>query len=200
MRPVKAALIAGATLLAIAYYGKTTQRVNDTSNSAVTNLVGGTINFFNGGAMQISNNGRAQIERREGYRNTVYADVAGNQTAGIGHLLTRADGYNIGDYVADTVIQSWFNSDISHVENIMARYITVPLNQNQIDALGSAVFNLGSRLFINADGSKTHILADLISGNMQAAAAQLPLWDHAGGVTVPGLYARRVAEMNQFLA
>lgn len=192
---IAAALI---SLLAFAYLSYRNQRKNDTTNSVATDIIGGTINLF-GGGMKISDAGKAAIQHREGYENTVYADSGGRLTVGVGHLLMPADGYNLGEYVPETVIAAWFNSDISHAENIMARYITVSLTQNETDALGSAVFNLGARFFVNADGSKTQVLGDINAGRMAEAAAQFPRWDHVDGVVVAGLETRRISEMQQFL-
>ena len=70
---------------------------------------------------------------------------------------------------------------------------TVPLNQNQFDALVSFVYNLGAGAF---EGST--LLKDLNAHNFAAVPGQLEEWVHAGSQVLPGLVARRKAEARLF--
>lgn len=185
---------------AFAYFNYRNQMPGDTTPSLLIDL-GATVTKLTGSAMTTSPDGRSQIASREGLRYAVYLDSAGYKTAGIGHLLRPADGaLNVGDSVSDAQVQVWFNSDISHAENTVNYYVNVPLTQNQFDALVSAVFNLGSALFKNSDGSETQLLQMLNSYKYNDAAKQLLRFVHAGGVVVAGLETRRVSEYTQFMA
>jgi lysozyme len=55
------------------------------------------------------------------------------------------------------------------------------------------VFNLGAGNF-----QSSTLLKLLNSGDYQGASGQFPLWNHAGGVVVAGLTARRLAEQTLF--
>jgi lysozyme len=69
--------------------------------------------------------------------------------------------------------------------------LSFQLTQNQFDALVSFSFNLGC-------GSLADLLPDLNSNNFAGATAQMKLYVHAGGATLPGLVTRRNAEVALF--
>jgi lysozyme len=75
------------------------------------------------------------------------------------------------------------------------RSLDVAVNQNQFDALVSFTFNVGGE---NEEHSTLIRLVN--NGRSNEAAAQFPLWDHSGGVEIPGLKARRLAEQALFLS
>lgn len=190
----------GGLLLLQAYKSYTTQSPKDTGNSVLIDM-GAALKSLAGGNLTTSQAGRDAIAQREGVVYQVYADVAGYLTAGVGHLLRKADGsFQIGDAVSASQVSAWFNADVAHAENTVNFYVTVPLNQNQFDALVSMCFNLGSAMFKNSDGSNTRLLAYLNAGQYDQAAAEMLRWNHAGGVVVAGLTVRRAQEQMQFMA
>jgi lysozyme len=71
--------------------------------------------------------------------------------------------------------------------------VTYPINQNEFDALVDFSFNDGNAAL---DGST--LLKDVNEGNLDGAAAQFQLWDHAAGKVVAGLLRRRLAEAAEF--
>lgn len=168
--------------------------------------LGATMQGLTGSTMTTSPGGRAALVQREGRVNTVYLDEGGKPTGGIGHLMTKADmaNYNVGDSIDEQTIDDWFNSDVAKAENTVLHYVSVPLTQNQFDALVSATFNIGPKLFHNFDSNTdTHVLTYLNMGEYQLAAEALKQWDHVsqGGVMVvsAGLLKRRTAEAVQFM-
>lgn len=140
------------------------------------------------------------IKAREGVRYAVYADAIGLLTGGIGHLLQPSDGsWSNGDAIDPAQVDAWFASDISRAENIVKRYVSVPLTQNQFDALVSVVFNTGSHFFRNRDGTQTHVSKFIDAGDFASAAAQFDRWVFgANGVRLAGLVTRRAGERAQF--
>ncbi len=149
-------------------------------------------------AMSISANGRKLIEQFEGLYTRAYQDVAGIWTIGYGHTTTAglprvAPGMVITPTQADQIL----SSDLAAVEVDINHHVSVPLNQNQFDALGSFDFNTGeldhSSLlsYINRGGTLPEIITNFFL-----------MWDHAhvNGVlaVVKGLQNRRIAEAKLF--
>jgi lysozyme len=196
---IKYFLIAGGGFLAYDWFNR-----NPSDSLLIGTLMDivATLKGLIGTNMKTSANGKIQIEQREGNRAVVYADVSGNLTAGIGHLLQPADGnYSLGDTVTPQQIATWFASDIAHAENIVNASVSgVILDQNEFDALVSAAFNLGTKLFRNSNGTETGFSAALNAGDYATAMQHFLLFDKSGGVQVAGLDTRRASEQAQFNA
>jgi lysozyme len=161
------------------------------SQGVLTDLISGVTGL----GMQLSSNGAAALQQREGYNSTVYQDTGGLLTCGTGHLLTPLDKlqYGLGVVVPDATCAAWFAQDCAHAAALVNRYVTVPLNQNQFDALTSMAFNLGGQLFVNSDGSTTMILGALNSGDYAGASAHIMDWVIPASIT-----SRRQSEQAQF--
>lgn len=139
--------------------------------------------------MNYSENGRKATEGFEGLRLTSYQDSVGVWTIGYGHT----SGVHAGMTCTAEQADQWLQEDIQGAVYVVNKVVTVPLNQNQFDALVDFVFNLGSGNFQNST-----LLKLLNQGNYQGAANEFPKWNHAGGVVVAGLTKRRNAEMVLF--
>jgi lysozyme len=81
----------------------------------------------------------------------------------------------------------------------------VPMTIAQRTALGSFVYNVGpgevgdkDGFVWLADGSHSTLYKCLIARDFDGAAAQMPLWDRAGGRVLGGLENRRLAEKQIF--
>lgn len=85
-------------------------------------------------------------------------------------------------------------ADLGTAEAAVNRLVTVPLTQNQFDALVSLVFNIGEGNF-----SKSTLLRRLNAGEREAAAGQFGRWNKSKGVELAGLTKRRAAERELFL-
>jgi lysozyme len=138
--------------------------------------------------MQLSNNGLELIKRSEGFRGQVYLDVAGFPTIGYGHLIKTNERFSNG--ITEQQAATILASDVQEAEEAVGRLVKVALTQGQFDALVDFCFNLGAGRLASST-----LLRDLNAGNHDAAAAQLLSWDHAGGVVIAGLKARREAEL-----
>lgn len=75
----------------------------------------------------------------------------------------------------------------------IVRVTRVPLNTNQLSALADFVYNLGEGTY---NGST--LLKLLNNGDYAGAAAQIDLFDHAGGKVLAGLLRRRQLETTIF--
>ncbi|EHJ0509551.1 lysozyme [Salmonella enterica subsp. enterica serovar Mishmarhaemek] len=140
--------------------------------------------------MKTSDNGRAFIRAGEGVKLAAYQDGGGVWTIGYGHTRGVKQGQVINHEQAD----EFLNNDLRQVESCISERVTVPLNQNQFDALVSFVFNVGRQAF-----SDSTLLKKLNEGNYRAAADQFTRWVYDNDKFVQGLYNRRVAERDLFL-
>ncbi len=67
--------------------------------------------------------------------------------------------------------------------------MTVPLTQNQFDALTSFTYNTGEGAF-----SRSTLLKQLNAGNYNAVPGEMGKWVYGGGRRLQGLVNRRAAE------
>jgi lysozyme len=78
-------------------------------------------------------------------------------------------------------------------EAAVLRYVTVPLNQNQFDALVDFAYNAG------AQNLRISTLLKLLNQSQyDKAAAEFDKWVKGGGKTLPGLIKRRALERQLF--
>lgn len=139
---------------------------------------------------KISRDGLDLIKRWEGCRTNAYRCPAGVWTIGYGHTKTVTPGMMISHTQADNLLLE----DLKEFESAVRRLVTVPLNQNQFDALVSFTFNVG----VGALQGST-LLKLLNAGNYTAAAQQFNKWVRAGKQVLPGLVARREDEYQLFI-
>ena len=142
--------------------------------------------------MQASKNCIDLIKKFEGFSATAYLCPAGVPTIGYGS--TRyADGTRvtlkdpkITEQVATDIIVATLNTEYVPAVN---RYVQVPINQNQFDALVSFVYNLGTKSLLNST-----LLKKLNAGDFAGAAEEFDKWVMAAGKKLAGLVARRSSE------
>ena len=137
--------------------------------------------------MQISAAGLALIKQYEGYRGSVYKDVAGFPTIGYGHKLTAGESYPKG--ITEAQATAILLNDVAGAEQAVNTLVKVPLTQGQFDALVSFTYNLGAGTL-----QRSTLLALLNAGRYAAVPGEMVLFDKAGGKVVEGLRERREAE------
>ena len=140
--------------------------------------------------MNISAEGKSLIRSFEGCRLSAYLDSAGVPTIGWG----RTKGVKMGDTCTQQQADAWFDEELPEYEGYINDMVTVPLEQHQFDALVSWVYNLGPANF----GQST-LLKRLNAGDFIGTAAEFRKWNRAGGVELPGLTRRRMAERAMFM-
>lgn len=150
--------------------------------------------YVGGGTMQISKTGLDLIKKWEGCRLTAYQDIVGVWTIGYG--TTNADKSITGTEIKQGLKITQDTADEWLLKSIQQKYIPkvekynhiYNFNQNQIDALASFAYNIGSIKQLTADGTRSiseiskHILA----------------YNTAGGKVVQGLTNRRKEEKALF--
>jgi lysozyme len=144
-------------------------------------------------AMNFSNAGIRLVEKLEGCILEAYKDDAGVPTIGFGHT----GGVYMGQKITQAQADDLLRKDLKKFVDRVNKYVKVPLNQNQFDALVIFDFNTGSL------GTST-LLKKLNAGDYAGAAAQFDVWnkitDPETGekVVSKGLINRRNAEQALF--
>lgn len=97
---------------------------------------------------RMSDSGLARIRAREAFMPKPYDDGAGNATIGYGHLIRKGEDYSAG--ITEAEADRLFRQDVERVVNPALDRITIDLTQNQVDALGSFIFNVGTGGFMKS--------------------------------------------------
>ena len=135
--------------------------------------------------------------QEEGARRTVYRDVAGYPTVGVGHLVTPADHLEVGDRVSGDQVLDFLERDIAAAQDSARRLAgDLPLTQNEFDALVDLAFNVGEG---NLSAERSPGLnAAIAARDYDAIAAELD-YHHAAGHLARGLVYRSERRANIFL-
>lgn len=137
--------------------------------------------------MKISDKGLQLLKDWEGCRLSVYRDAAGLPTIGIGHLIKKGESFT-----TLTIEQALelLAADLAPFERTVNAGVSVPLAQDQFDALVIFAFNVGAAGF-----AQSTLLKKLNAGNYDAVPEQLMRWTKAGGKQCQGLVNRRQNEI-----
>lgn len=146
--------------------------------------------------MKLSYNGLALIKEFEGYIKKLpngdceaYRCPAGVWTIGWG----CTEGVRPGMVWTRAKAEKELKKEINQFEVGVERAVTVPLTQNQFDALVSFSYNCGLGAL-----KKSTILRKLNSNDYAGAAKAFSLYNKGGGRVLKGLVRRRKAEMELF--
>ena len=139
--------------------------------------------------MKLGERGTEILKYFEGCKLTAYQDSVGVWTIGYGHTKGVYDGMTITQDQAEQMLLS----ELEEYEGYIKDMVTVPLTQNQFDALVVWVYNLGPTNFRNST-----LLKELNAGNYNAAGQEITRWNKAGGKVLAGLVKRREAEAELF--
>lgn len=131
----------------------------------------------------------------EGKRLLAYDDGVGVWSIGFGTTL-YPNGIKVkkGDSCTESQAKAYMTHDLKRFETIVNNKVTVPLNQNQFDALVSLAYNIGATAF-----SQSTLVKKLNADDRHGAAQQFDVWINAGGKRMQGLVNRRKAEKCLFL-
>ena len=140
--------------------------------------------------LHLSTDGDKLIKGFEQFRPTAYQDSGGKWTYGWGATF-KLDGSAVkkGDTISMADADILFDKNILKFENQVKAAITIPLKQNEFDAVVSAFYNaLGVPRFIQHINERDNM------------ALVFPLYDkdQSGNVS-PGLLRRRKSEAEMFV-
>ena len=97
-----------------------------------------------------------------------------------------------------------FDEDLAQFEKMVTDAVTVPLTQNQFDALVSIVYNVGpgskskDGILHLRDGGPSTLIRCLNAGSYDLASEQFLRWVSPGSSVTKGLLRRRTAERELF--
>jgi len=178
--------------------GKLTQKQVDAANQVIATAADTTVADMLGLAidqMVVSLFGVDLICGFEGKRLNAYDDGVGVWTIGFGTTI-YPNGIKVkkGDTCTEAQAKAYMAHDLKEFESAVNNAVTVPLNQNQFDALVSLAYNIGTGAFAGST-----LLKKLNSGDYKGASAQFDVWVKAGGKRMRGLVNRRATEKSLFL-
>lgn len=128
------------------------------------------------------------IRNAEGLRLKAYPDPGTGGapwTIGYGHTGPEVKP---GMVITTDQATSYLVADLARFEQNVT-HLAPKCSDNQFAALVSFAFNCGTSNLKTSTLLRYHN-----AGNYAGAAGQFPLWCHAAGKTLPGLYTRRIAE------
>jgi lysozyme len=146
----------------------------------------------------MSPSGLERIRVSESFSPRTYDDGVGNRTIGYGHMLRHGESFTGG--ITEGRALELFADDVAAIAHRALDKVTVPLTQNQTDALGSFIFNVGPGNFARS------VLPALNAGDFERATTQMARFtkgrnQRSGELTVlRGLAKRRREEIALFKA
>ena len=138
--------------------------------------------------LKASDNFKQALIQEEGVRYTVYRDVAGYPTVGVGHLVEPEDNLRVGDAISEERAMAFLSADLEEAERGVRQLVgALPLYQHEFDALVDLVYNVGIG---NVSPERSPRLnAAIDAGDYDEVASQLD-YTHAGGAVARGLQFR----------
>jgi type VI secretion system secreted protein VgrG len=162
--------------------------------------------------MHISNHGIETLKQIEGMvirnrKHVIYDDKTGEPvprcaplpngaTIGYGHLIKSGESFTHG--ITEDAATEILRADVARAENTVCKTITVPLAQNQFDALVIFAFTIGEKNFARSTVVKYINNPDFISTQYPTLDAAWRAWNKSGGRVVRGLARRREMELKLF--
>lgn len=128
------------------------------------------------------------LAQEEGVRLTVYRDVAGYPTVGVGHLVCPEDRLKVGDTISFERALRLLENDLRQAERAVRRLVgDLMLYQHEFDALADLVYNVGEG---NVSENESPMLNRAIArGEYRDIARELHYY-HAAGAKAKGLVYR----------
>ena len=130
------------------------------------------------------------IKSFEGLKLASYICPAGILTIGYG-----STGHHVtpGKVITEAQAEQLLKDDLDRFEAAVTRLVTVPLTQNQYDALVSFAFNVGISAL-----ERSTLLKRVNAKLFDQARAEFGKWNRGGGRVLAGLTRRRAAEAALF--
>lgn len=166
---------------------------HQTIGSNVTDMMNSGVSLQKVGSMKTSQQGLDFIKQREAFRSEAYQDVGGIWTIGYGTTMIDGRPVKPGMKITKEEALRLKAKDIEQFENVVNKAVTVPLSQNEFDALVSLAYNIGGGAF-----SKSTLVKKLNAGDREGAKQEFMKWNKVSGKEVTGLSNRRGMEAEMF--
>lgn len=137
------------------------------------------------------------IKRFEGFSAKPYLCPAGVPTIGYGSTRDT-DGKPITMQhppITEAQARALLAATLVTYEDAVNRYVKVPLNQNQFDALVDFAYNAGAKNLLTST-----LLKKLNAGDYAGASKEFGKWVYGGTKKLNGLVKRREAERQLFIS
>lgn len=139
-------------------------------------------------ALSVSAAALVGIAVHEGYSDQPYLDSVGVPTIGFG----RTEDVRPNERTTPQRELVRALKDLDGRKAAIARCVTAPLYQHELDAYMSLTYNIGTGAFCGST-----LVKKINAGDYAAACAEILRWNKAGGRVLPGLTIRRQAEYRQ---
>jgi len=141
--------------------------------------------------MKTSNRGIELIKRFEGLRLKAYICSGGVDTIGYGTTILP-NGIKVpkGSTCTKEQAEMFLKNDLEKFESGVRKLVTVPIKQNQFDALVCFAYNVG----LGALGKSTLLKKININPNSEEIESEFMKWSFAKHIQLEGLRLRRKAE------
>ena len=137
------------------------------------------------------------LAQEEGMRLTVYRDVAGYPTVGIGHLVRPEDGLKVGDRITRDQAMAFLKADLAKAEEAVANVVgDLKLYQHEFDALVDLAYNVGEGTLSPAESPALN--RAIATADYDGIAQELD-YRFAGGEVAGGLIHRSERRAQIFL-
>jgi lysozyme len=140
--------------------------------------------------LSVSQTGIDMIKGFEGFRSYPYTCPGGALTIGYGTTMKPGEFTSVTKEQAEALLRK----SIVGFERSIKKLVTVPLSQNQYDALVSFTYNVGAGAL-----KRSTLLKKLNSGDYTGAADELLRFTKSNGKVLEGLEKRRQKERTLFL-
>lgn len=140
--------------------------------------------------LSVSQEGIDMIKDFEGFRSHPYTCPGGALTIGYGTTMKPGEFTSVTKEQAEALLRK----SVAGFEKSIKKLVSVPLNQNQYDALVSFTYNVGAGAL-----KRSTLLKKLNSGDYSAAADELLRFTRSNGKVLEGLEKRRQKERGLFL-
>ena len=117
-------------------------------------------------------------------------------TIGYGHLIKPNEDFRNG--ISESEATELLHADIATAERAVRDNITVPLSQNQFDALTSLVYNIGTKNFTDSTVVKYINNPDFHSSVYLNLESAWKAWNRSQGKVLNGLINRRKNEWDMY--
>lgn len=147
---------------------------------------------------RMSPSGLERIRGSESFSARSYDDGVGNRTIGYGHMVLPGESFTGG--ISEAAGRELFAADVSRIVDPAMDRVTTPLTQNQVDALGSFIYNVGPGNFARS------VLPALNAGDYTRATSEMAQYSKGQNkrtgelAALRGLVRRRQEEIALFNA